>query len=46
MLMVMTEGLGMETLPTMLVPSASGVSLMEKEVTLKPESLSRPVESG
>jgi hypothetical protein len=39
---VITVGLGMKTVPTMLVPSGSGVSLIEKSVMLKPLSLLRP----
>lgn len=38
MLIVMTVGLGMRTVPIMLVPSGSGVSSMENSVTLKPAS--------
>lgn len=40
--MVMMVGLGIETVPIMLVPSGSGVSSMENSVTLKPLSLFRP----
>ena len=40
---VMTVGLGMYTIPTMLVPSASGVSSIWNDVTLKPASLFRPM---
>ena len=39
--MVKTDGLGMETSPSMLAPSASGRSLMVKEEMLKPASLLR-----
>ena len=40
--MLMTEGLGMETVPMRVAPSGSGVSLTCAEVMLKPASLFRP----
>ena len=44
MVRVMTVGLGMETVPCMLVPSmGSGVRFMVNEVMLKPWRLLRPI---
>lgn len=42
---VMTVGFGIDTVPIILVPSASGVSLIEKEVTLKPAKPFKPKEN-
>ena len=39
---VITEGLGMLTVPSMFVPSASGMSWMVKLVMEKPVRLLRP----
>ena len=43
MWMVMTDGLGMETMPIMLAPSASGGDLISTSVMFSPSRPLRPV---